>query len=219
MSNKKTFVAFVLDESGSMYSQRSNAISSFNEQLDAIKDNGALGGDTYVCVYTLGGKIECRRPLVSYDKIERLTEADYSPHGWTPLYDAVGVAVQTLEAAMDKETGDDIAALVVVITDGMENYSKEFTTASLKSKLDDLQASKKWTFAFLGTTMEQALAAEAIGVSRGSTKLSSIAKMGAPAAAAGPISSYMSSRSEGSTSVPDYFASTIASEEDDKQTT
>jgi Mg-chelatase subunit ChlD len=50
--------------------------------------------------------------------------ADYEPRGNTPLFDAIGECVRRVE-----ENGRAIT--VVVITDGMENASKEFTRESV----------------------------------------------------------------------------------------
>lgn len=48
---------------------------------------------------------------------------DYMPNGCTPLYDAMGQSLTTLH---NRIKGDDTAvAVVTVLTNGLENSSKE----------------------------------------------------------------------------------------------
>lgn len=204
---KKTFVAFVLDESGSMGmgSRKNEAIASFNEQLDAIRDTGDLGGETRVGVWTFGGSIRNIRPLVNYKDIEPITAENYNPNGMTPLYDAIGTAAVVLEKAMGSYVDEDVAALMIIITDGDENSSTDFNNSVLTARIKELQETKHWTFAFMGTTLEQAMDAQSLGVFAGSTSTSSIEDMGSHKMSAQPVSSYMSQRSRGDTYSESYF--------------
>ena len=65
----------------------------------------------------------------------------------TPLYDAIGKSIKTLE----KKTADieDVAVLVTIITDGMENASMEWTGQAIK-KLIDERKEEGWMFSYIG---------------------------------------------------------------------
>lgn len=204
---KKTFVAFVLDESGSMGmgERKNDAISSFNEQLDAIRDSGDLGGETRVGVWTFGGGIRNIRPLVNYKNIEPITSENYDPKGMTPLYDAIGTAAAVLEKAMGSYVDEDVAALMIIITDGQENASTDFNSSVLTARIKELQDTNHWTFAFMGTTERQVLAARDLGMSLGSTRSVSVAGTGTPTFSSEPVSNYMAQRSRGETYSESYF--------------
>lgn len=202
---KKTFVAFVLDESGSMGRRKEEAISSFNEQLDAVRDTGDLGGETRVGVWTLGGDIRNIRPLVDYKNIEPITPESYNPKGMTPLYDAIGTAAAVLEKAMGSYVNEDVAALMIIITDGYENASTDFSNSVISARIKELQDTKHWTFAFMGTTTEQVLAAIDMGMHRGSTSAGTIEDMGSPTLSSEPVANYMAQRSRGETYSEGYF--------------
>jgi len=60
---------------------------------------------------------------VPVSKVEDMTSKDYRPGGCTPLYDAMGKAISHLDACINE--GD--AVLVMIITDGYENSSEEFS--------------------------------------------------------------------------------------------
>ena len=58
-----------------------------------------------------------------------LAHGEYSCAGMTPLYDAAGRGIGVLD---EGTAGKDAAkAILVVVTDGMENDSKEFNDAKI----------------------------------------------------------------------------------------
>jgi uncharacterized protein YegL len=150
---KKTNVALVLDSSGSMSSMKGAAIEMFNGQRQTIIDNVEKGGETKVSLVVFG---ESREPVrvvsncVAATKIGKLDAAGYQPESMTPMRDGIGRAISLLEAHDDG--GPDTANLVIVVTDGQENASREWTAASLSSKVTALQNTGRWTFALYGCT-------------------------------------------------------------------
>jgi Mg-chelatase subunit ChlD len=65
-------------------------------------------------------------PVMMLADVPVMTLADFAPRGSTPLYDAIGECARRVEA-------NGRAVTVVVITDRMENASKEFTRESVKA--------------------------------------------------------------------------------------
>jgi hypothetical protein len=53
---------------------------------------------------------------------------DYYPNECTPLFDAMGLSLNELKSHVD---GDDVV-LVTIITDGMENASREYSGWDIK---------------------------------------------------------------------------------------
>ena len=54
--------------------------------------------------------------------------------------------------------------IVVIITDGMENASTEFTKAKVKELISEKQEKAGWDFIYLGANIDAAEEADAIGV-------------------------------------------------------
>lgn len=65
----------------------------------------------------------------------------------TPLYDAIGMASNKLNNALEKES--DYSVLVTILTDGEENNSKEYTKAAIHALITALK-SKGWVFTYIG---------------------------------------------------------------------
>jgi hypothetical protein len=73
---------------------------------------------------------------------------DYMPNGCTPLYDAMG---QSLTRLREKIKGDaDASAVVTVLTDGLENASREWRADALRHLIEQLKE-EGWSFSYMGS--------------------------------------------------------------------
>ena len=70
------------------------------------------------------------------DALVPLNMDTYIPNGVTPMYDCIGMALQDLE--QHDEEGD-LGFLFVVISDGLENSSKEWTADRIAEKVKNLE--------------------------------------------------------------------------------
>jgi len=179
----KTFVALIIDESGSMSSIKKETINNFNEQLqvlkqesnspDAIAKKLLIGGQEYEGVETFVSIVKFNQNtniIISLDNvnnISEITETDYSPDGGTALYDAIGYTIERFQS-IPEMADPGSSALFIILTDGEENSSKHFSHKKVKSLIKDLDIDGKWTFTFMGTENALDQAVE-IGISLGNT--------------------------------------------------
>lgn len=205
---KRTYVALVLDRSGSMGDCKRQTIDGFNEQADLIKSEAAKGGETLVSLVTFGGGgFEFTPPVTesfrrsSADVIPRLTDDTYRPAGGTPMYDAVGYTMEQLDA----EPADaDTAYLVIIISDGQENASEKWTAAGIVKRVTELQARGNWTFVYIGANQDLADIQKHLGFKPGNTIAYAASAGGTKDMYAGVsrgLTSYFTSRSLGAQSV------------------
>ena len=151
--NTKTqvFNVIILDRSGSMECIRKAAVDGFNETLAGIKkaqEKFADSQDHFVSLVTF---CSCEMQHV-FDKTpvadaHPLTMADYQPCCCTPLYDAMGFTL----TAMHKHVNDidDAVVVVTIITDGLENASREYSGKNIKELVERLRG-EGWTFTYMG---------------------------------------------------------------------
>jgi uncharacterized protein YegL len=156
-----TEILFIADESGSMASCWDASISSFNEYLDDVR-NGLEGEArmTFVKFNTSVSQVYANKVL---DKVPHLNRETYMPNGMTALYDAVGKSVTKLSKKLKK----DDRALVIIMTDGAENSSREYTQRGVASLIQALEGKGNWTFVFLGANQDSWVAGGNLGISRG----------------------------------------------------
>jgi len=150
-------VAFVLDESGSMCSQTQQTIDGVNQYVaDLKKDNE--GKKVLFSLTKFSSKITVLHAAELLESIPDLTSETYTPNHSTALYDAVGTTINELE----KRIGDDVPALVVILTDGLENSSVEFNLAQVQEMIE-AKKEKGWSFVFLGAGEDAWMTGEMLG--------------------------------------------------------
>ena len=97
---KETYVAFVLDESGSMNGKEESVIKGFNDQLRVLQKRQSEAGSVKVALYKFGSPPDSRPRRLFRDKapeeIRDLSRDNYNPSMWTPLNDAVAMAINEL---------------------------------------------------------------------------------------------------------------------------
>ena len=104
-------------------------------------------------------------------KVSDLDPSRYIPRGNTPLYDAVGAMIARLDAEILEraDAGKPIEdQVVVIVTDGFENASREFT-GKMITDLIETRRSRAWAFVFLGADESTFEEGAALGVSKANT--------------------------------------------------
>jgi hypothetical protein len=152
----KQYIGIIRDHSGSMSSLANTAKTDYNNLIAEIKKNAIDNSlDTIISVMECGvrssgysGRSE-NKLVVKNSSIlgVKPIETYIANGGSTPLYDAVGKLISTLMEVPDA-ADPDVSFLLMVLTDGQENSSNEYTAHSLRQTITKLQNSDKWSFTF-----------------------------------------------------------------------
>lgn len=170
--NLDTHYLLVLDRSGSMYSCWNSTISGLNEQLGTIRHLEEKYPEQryFVSLVVFDTEIETVLENEPISKIENFDGTEFPPRGGTALHDAIGVGISNLKSQLEKkkkESDNLSTALVVVMTDGDENSSREHSSESIKEVICELEKSGAWTFSYMGANQDAILAASRFGISSG----------------------------------------------------
>jgi uncharacterized protein YegL len=149
---KINHIVFVLDKSGSMAGLREQTVNNFNEQLQELKKDINDTQVNLISLITFAGStsIEDVRASQPLSQFEEIKLEDYKPIGGTALYDAIAHAVMKADMGIEKYKNFDNAALIVILSDGGENASKEFDNHKITDLIKNRQDSGKFTFTFMG---------------------------------------------------------------------
>jgi hypothetical protein len=115
------------------------------------------------------GEFSCVESFVDIAKAQVLNREIYVPHNFTPLLDSIGRAIY--------ETGEHLAALpeaqrpekvlFVIITDGAENASIEYSKDDIKTVIEHQTTKYGWDFIFLGANMDAVATGTSFGIASG----------------------------------------------------
>ena len=146
----------ILDKSGSMGSIANAAIAGFNETVGGIRSAQERFKDTQEHFVSLMIFCNCEKTMlydmVPVDKVKELTSREYRPCCCTPLYDAMGISINALYNAIKNK--ENATAVVTVITDGLENASREYSGQAIKALVERMKDEEGWNFAYIGTNQD-----------------------------------------------------------------
>lgn len=163
-------VIFIVDNSGSMSGLEKDTLGGFNSVLQQQKQ---LDADDRVFITTLlfNNQYHYLHQRVPLEKVSPLTEKEYQVGGGTALLDAMGDGISKLKQQIDlaEQAQGEHRVLCVVITDGEENASREYSHTQIKNLVENRQQKDKWEFLFLGANIDAFSVAKSIGIAADST--------------------------------------------------
>jgi len=162
MGNKDAELVFILDKSGSMMDLEKDTIGGFNSLLEKQKSEE---GEARVTTVLFDHRYTVLHDRLPIRDVKLLTKEEYSPAGTTALLDAVGRTVDSLlENLMGIPKEAYPSVMFVIITDGEENASKDYTLDRIRKRIEFCKESEGWEFIFLGADIDAFAAAETIGI-------------------------------------------------------
>lgn len=159
MLNNLTRLVFVLDRSGSMSGLEKETIGGFNKLLQEQQE---VEGKALVTTILFDDQYEVLHDSVYINSVPMLTDKEYKVRGCTALLDAIGNTIQKIKGAGDIKKPDKV--LFVIITDGYENASKEYTYKKIKRMIKHHTELERWEFIFIGANIDAIGEAEKIGI-------------------------------------------------------
>ena len=153
----------LLDRTGSMSPIWDEALGSVNAYAaDIAKGEGDIVPKLTLAVFDAhdGLQFDVLRRSISAENWTDLTSEEASPRGMTPLFDAIARMVALAEQDNPEK------AVLVIMTDGAENASREVTRDGVKAALARIEK-RDWEVIFLGAEFASFADADAVGIAAG----------------------------------------------------
>jgi Mg-chelatase subunit ChlD len=153
-----TALLLIVDRSGSMHTIRDDMVGGLTTML---AEQAAEPGRLTVDVVTFDDILEVQCTMATPDEVVIALE----PRGMTALYDAVGVSVTRFGASLKalKENKRPDVVQVVVVTDGHENASSEYTASQVRALVTQQTEKYNWDFVYLGANQDAVLTGASMG--------------------------------------------------------
>lgn len=188
----KTSITVILDRSGSMEPVRLDTVGGYNTFIDGQKQ---LPGECEVTLIQFNDRREFTYKSTNVKTMQKgLLVEQYVPWSGTALLDAIGVAID--------EKGTELAALpeemrpgkvmFVIITDGAENASQDFTFDKIKEMIEHQKSVYNWDFTFLGANIDTFNVADSLGIAANKSLSFSTSKAGGAKRAFASVNIYAS---------------------------
>ena len=164
MKKGLTELVFILDKSGSMSGLESDTIGGYNAMLKKQQD---VEGECRITTVLFDNNYEILHDRIDIRAVRPITEKEYFVGGTTALIDAMG---RTIHKIINVQRNTDEAyraekVMFVIITDGYENASREYTADKVRSLIRQQTDKYGWEFIFLGANIDAVETAQHYGIS------------------------------------------------------
>lgn len=156
-------LAFIIDASGSMYASQSDVVNGFKQMIEeqkAVKD-----GKCAVSLYTFA---DTWKEVFLGKDVSEVEDLEYRPFGCTAMNDGIGTAIDKIGkwlSDMD-ETDRPGKNLIVIMTDGEENSSKEYSLQRVQEMIKHQIEKYSWDFIYVGTDITTKKDAVSLGINK-----------------------------------------------------
>lgn len=159
----KTLLAGVLDRSGSMHRTATDAEGGWNSLVEAQRNQQ---GELLISLAQFDDRYE---PVYDMVPPERTIPWRCYPRGNTALRDAIGCFVTDLGEKLAKlpEGERPGTVIVAIVTDGLENASREWSAVAIKDLIEQQTRDYGWDFVFIGSNQDAILTGTSLGFDPG----------------------------------------------------
>jgi len=164
MKKGLTELVFILDKSGSMGGLETDTIGGYNSMLAKQQ---TVEGECHITTVLFDNNHELLHDRIDIKAVSPITEKEYQVGGSTALLDAIGRTIHKIGNAQ-KHTANDYQAekvMFVIITDGEENSSREYSAEKVKAQIERQKKNYGWEFIFLGANIDAVETAGRFGIS------------------------------------------------------
>jgi hypothetical protein len=164
--NSITDITIILDRSGSMQSIAGDTIGGYNA---FISDQRKQQGTTKITLVQFDNEYEVVFDAQSVSDVADLDDQTFVPRGSTALLDAIGRRINETRARINALDDADKpeTVMLVIITDGFENASREFTSSQVKALIEECEDELGWDIVYLGANQDAWSVAGTLGIKGG----------------------------------------------------
>ena len=130
------------------------------------------GGTGYGNTGAPGETYEIRHNGIDVKDVPELNKETFVPKGMTAMWDAIGATIDSVSTRLSKISAEEKPdkVVILVMTDGQENSSKEYNQSSVQSLIKKHKENDQWAFIFIGANIDVMATGGSMGVTMGNTR-------------------------------------------------
>jgi hypothetical protein len=158
-----TRLVFLLDRSGSMQSIKSDIIGGFEAFIGEQRAHEGL------CTVTLAQFDDEYEVVYHGIALGQVPPLALYPRGRTALHDSMGKLITDTAAEINALAEEDkpFTVVVAIMTDGMENASREWRRPDIKALVEQQTNDHGWEFLYMGADQDAVEVGMGLGVKEG----------------------------------------------------
>ena len=168
--NNKTQIIFIMDRSSSMSRHTDTVKTGIHnfiadqQELDVPAEISFVYFDSHVL-----DPIDYELDEIGTHQLSRIKNTFY-PQGSTALLDAIGKATEHTFHKVSTliENGEPPSSVIlIVVTDGGENVSSQFSESDIRDMVTELEADFDWDYLFIGSNQDAYVVGQRYGIKAG----------------------------------------------------
>lgn len=143
MKKNLTELVFILDKSGSMAGLETDTIGGYNSMLEKQRE---VDGECVITTVLFDNRYELIHDRIDIRAVRPITKKEYQVGGSTALLDAIGKTIHKI-VTVQKNTAEEYRAekvLFVIITDGEENSSRQYSAQQVRELIQHEKERYGW---------------------------------------------------------------------------
>jgi uncharacterized protein YegL len=150
----------IVDRSGSMSSIRDDMVGGLTTLVEEQRKQPGL---LTISMVSFDNQVVLQHQMATPENVT----IELEPRGGTALYDGIGFGLNTLQADIDAlpDHAKPETVQVVVVTDGHENASAEYTGKTVRQLVEE-KTNNNWDIVFLGANQDAVMKAAELGIER-----------------------------------------------------
>jgi Mg-chelatase subunit ChlD len=161
----RTEILVITDRSGSMSTIANDVIGGYNK---FISDQRKVAGEARVTYTQFDNQYEVVYQDRALADVPLLSHETFKPRGGTALLDAIGRTLNDQGRRISHDAWAELV-IVVIITDGEENASREFSRTQIQTMIKHAE-DHGWSFVYLGANQDAFSVAQHLGINTSSAR-------------------------------------------------
>lgn len=159
-------IVTIIDRSGSMESIKAEAIGALNT---FIENQQATPGEANITSVLFNDQYEMPEYRTPLANAMRWTDQNFTPRGFTAMNDAIGRTITEFKRLHTEGKLNAEGVVVCIVTDGLENASREYSAAQVKALIEQSEKEYGWNFVFLAANQDAFATGATLGIRSANT--------------------------------------------------